>query len=1306
MQRLIFDEQSIFLKLILLVFLLSLTIMSCGGGGGDDSDDDSGDSSPKVLTVPGQYSTIQAAINAATDGDTVRVGGSHYIDNTLSFMGKEITVTSETGVIAPDGSTSATVIFSEWLASGDPPGFVFENGENELSRLIGFYIKGDDTIPIAIISSSPTIENCIISSNFGVGITGANPTSTPLIINNCRFEGDNINRDINSGSNGLSISNGASVKIDNCIFEKHGEAILVGNASIELINSDISLNAWGLFATDNSNVTIRNSTFYHNVVEGIYVHDSNLNIKNCVFNNWLPDIGTGIGIRVANFNTENKAVIDSCKILNNYESGIYINRNDAEIKNCLIKNNPRKNPESSWVDGRGANIRCNGSSPNIINCTIVNDFERIDLDRSEGGIWAASNAHPNMRNSILWGNIPKQFYILSDSSLTTTYSNIQGGYPGEGNINEDPQFVDAENDDYRLKWGSDCIDALDEESTPGTDIEGNVRPQGLACDMGAYEGNSKALIYPGFNKSIVAGDPEVVETLIFNEMTLEVIKNELIVSFEQNISESQIDSFTLLLDELNCIAVGIISNMQMLLIKIPDSTTYSEIIDILYSAQGVKHVLPNVTFTLEITPEPNVPNIGLWNSEFDWFEQINAYESWVFIDNLNNLLEEDERLPIGSEIIGIVDSGYYSSPEEKGTLNEFEIHKKLKIYDRSNNEINSTLSTSIKDVEAEWWNGLTPDEKTEWTGLYHGSNVAAIACGDGNPKNEIKTDSIGIAWESPLIFVELTTRVNANNELTYEYPLIGTDGKPINGSDPFRLSAGIEVAIDNGCKIINISQGKDAGISGGDVPLRQLGYWCLEDAVIRAAENDCLLVFSGGNEGQVVDHYYEVPTDIANEKYKFWRSNTMFVGGIDNTNSLWENSAGITGKGKIIDILGVAFQVQQLDDSALFPGEFVDTLLKSGTSFSAPQVTGAAALIKTVNKNLLPKQIKDIIIGTSQKISGGYGVDLRDDVGLLNVGAAVKRAVFYEVDYEGQLQTPEPYNENDYIVPFMWKSIEFSNDYAFRKIIGNITSEINSDNLYIRNEDNGYLSTEFYNYNVTTTADLTIQVKAKNTELGIEGDWSEPYSVTLQGIPNTIYTWYRDSDEDGFGNEDISTQAATKPSGYVSNNTDCDDSNQNVYPGANEICGNARDDNCDNQIDEGCPTIVDNDNDGYNSDVDCNDSNPNVYPGAAEVCGDAIDNDCDDQIDENCSGDSVTLIFQDYSGNPLEGVRVWVDDQGGSCDFDVYGTTNSEGSITFENACSWNTYDTIYRYKEDYERWDSFAVQELPTVVYVFWDVY
>lgn len=73
----------------------------------------------------------------------------------------------------------------------------------------------------------------------------------------------------------------------------------------------------------------------------------------------------------------------------------------------------------------------------------------------------------------------------------------------------------------------------------------------------------------------------------------------------------------------------------------------------------------------------------------------------------------------------------------------------------------------------------------------------------------------------------------------------------------------------------------------------------------------------------------------------------------------------------------------------------------------------------------------------------------------------------------------------------------------------------------------------------------------------------------------TLTTYYKDGDGDGFGDALTSVRLCSIPTGYVLNNTDCDDNNVNIHPGVLEICGNRIDDNCDGRIDEGCLYIND-----------------------------------------------------------------------------------------------------------------------------------
>ncbi|MBN1764872.1 MAG: S8 family serine peptidase [Sedimentisphaerales bacterium] len=396
---------------------------------------------PYGLHVPGQYATIQAAVDAALPGETVWVADGIYTgpgNYDIDFLGKAITVRSENGAdnCIVDAQNMGRV-------------FLFQNSETSDTVLDGFTItggwSGSYSYGGAIFCklAGPIIRNCIVTGN----------------------EADN-------GGGGIGVSNTPTTIIEDCII-KNNKARNAGGV-------------WG-GSPEIKRCIISGNIASYDYGGGICLwQDSNAHIEDCVFKNnccRINNRGGAIGSQTACF------LIRNCLFVDNFAMGDYMG---------------------------GGGIYVNHTNANIENCT----FYGNTTTQQGGAMHFRGNRDVYVKNCIVFNNYPQQIYrAMTTGTVTVIFSDVQGGYAGNGNISSEPYFADPAHDDFHVKsqigrwdptnqcWVCDnvtspCID----NGRPVDDWSAELWPHGKRINMGVYAGTAQASM-----SNSTAGNPADVD---------------------------------------------------------------------------------------------------------------------------------------------------------------------------------------------------------------------------------------------------------------------------------------------------------------------------------------------------------------------------------------------------------------------------------------------------------------------------------------------------------------------------------------------------------------------------------------------------------------------------------------------------------------------------------------------------------------------------------------------------------------------------------------------------------------------------
>lgn len=201
------------------------------------------------------------------------------------------------------------------------------------------------------------------------------------------------------------------------------------------------------------------------------------------------------------------------------------------------------------------------------------------------------------------------------------------------------------------------------------------------------------------------------------------------------------------------------------------------------------------------------------------------------------------------------------------------------------------------------------------------------------------------------------------------------------------------------------------------------------------------------------------------------------------------------------------------------------------------------------------------------------------------------------------------------------------------------------------------------------------------TDLDSDGVDSDTDCNDQDATATTASTWYADADGDGFGDAAVTTDSCTQPASYVSDTSDCDDSDATISSTGVEVCEDGIDQDCDG-TDLACAASsgTDADSDGVTvEDSDCDDTDSTVYPGATEL-GDAIDNDCDSKIDEGLVAASISSFPSSAAAGDSVDIDYDIINNSGLTDFEVEVLINNDvvgaretprpsRAVVISNAC-------------------------------------
>lgn len=396
------------------------------------------------------YATLQPALDEAVAGDEIWVAAGTYtptyqwdpddprtatfqLKNGVALYGGFDPSVGDADWDDRDWVANATILSGE---RGDP-GWAGDNSYNV------FYHPAGLSLGTAVLDGFSLTAGYAHSSDHERGGGMYNVSESPTV-RNCTFEG-------NSAGYGGGMANymGSSPTVLHCTFEGNeadvGGGIANDSASGPIVtdctfSQNEASTGGGIANYGGSSGTVTDSRFVGNVASstggGMLSDHSSPRVTNCLF-------------------AGNTAISGG---------GIYLTYSSSKMVNCIFTGNT--------ADSNGGGLmNDNASYPVVTNCTFSGN------SGPNGGAIYDTYSATIVTNSILWGDTPNEIFTIGPELPTVSYSDVQGGYAGTANINEDPRLEDPANGDFRLLASSPCIDTGTNGAPvlPEEDFEGDPR---------------------------------------------------------------------------------------------------------------------------------------------------------------------------------------------------------------------------------------------------------------------------------------------------------------------------------------------------------------------------------------------------------------------------------------------------------------------------------------------------------------------------------------------------------------------------------------------------------------------------------------------------------------------------------------------------------------------------------------------------------------------------------------------------------------------------------------------------------------